>query len=660
MKIALIYPPSANPTAPYLAVPALTGYLRSHGIEVLPIDANIGAYDRLLQPPVLKTMARRVDMRLAKLRKKPRLHHVDQLLFGRLWRGREAGRTAADGIGEALDILRDRSGRYFFNPACYESALITVESALGLISAAYAPLSLDFTAYRTPFGLLNASEIENDARPEHDPFHGYFSGLAERLERERVRLAGVSVAFPGQIQPAYALARLIKHRMPELHVTVGGPCITQIMIRLDPGQLARGLVPFDTAVLFEGEQALLELVRAVEKGERPSGIIRGQICRDLDALPPPDFDGLPLHRYLSPHLVLPYDPTRGCYWGRCAFCHYGLAEEGTARYRERPISRICAHLRGISEKYHCRLFHFSQDTMAPGTARRMARAFAAEGLAIRWASDIRPEPSLSEACCRDLADGGALALSLGIESGAPRILSLMEKGVETADIEAALAHLATAGIAAEAMCFTDFPGETYPEALATIRLLRRFRECISLFICGEFSLSPGSRTATSPRDFGLADVWRVSGDDFFKYLFFREESPSKSIREQARIDDAVAELSASWWLHDYPWAGSLSTAHTLLWYAQLGPDVFRRLAGFHESRRGAPPASSRRSVSGYHPAEFIPVAEARDIRIWETLNHERRSVSRSAYRELAGRIPPVFKKRHGRRQEARTDPIRRK
>ncbi len=49
MKVALIYPPTCDPTAPYIAVPALTGYLRQHGVEVLPIDANLEAWDHLLR-----------------------------------------------------------------------------------------------------------------------------------------------------------------------------------------------------------------------------------------------------------------------------------------------------------------------------------------------------------------------------------------------------------------------------------------------------------------------------------------------------------------------------------------------------------------------------------------------------------------------------------
>ena len=49
MKVALIYPPTCDPTAPYLSVPTLCAYLRENGVEVLPIDANVEAFDALLR-----------------------------------------------------------------------------------------------------------------------------------------------------------------------------------------------------------------------------------------------------------------------------------------------------------------------------------------------------------------------------------------------------------------------------------------------------------------------------------------------------------------------------------------------------------------------------------------------------------------------------------
>ena len=40
MKTALIYPPTCDPTAPYLAVPMLTGFLRAHGVQVVLVSGR--------------------------------------------------------------------------------------------------------------------------------------------------------------------------------------------------------------------------------------------------------------------------------------------------------------------------------------------------------------------------------------------------------------------------------------------------------------------------------------------------------------------------------------------------------------------------------------------------------------------------------------------
>ena len=291
MKIALIYPPTCDPTAPYLSLPTLTGYLRAHGVEVRPIDANVEAYSRLLSRETLTVLAGRVEERWSKLKRKSSLNHAEQLAGAALWEAREDARNAPGAIDDAVAVLRDRSGERFFDPPQYEAAIATVESALRLVSAAYTPLSLDFAAYRTPFSLLTIREIEEDARPERDPFHEYFQELCARLAAERVGIVGLSVAFPGQVQPAYSLAFMIRRLLPGVHVTVGGPAMTQILLRLKGEFLTRALKPFHSAVLYEGESALLELVRAVERGESPAGILQGTKTTDLGTLPAPDFDG---------------------------------------------------------------------------------------------------------------------------------------------------------------------------------------------------------------------------------------------------------------------------------------------------------------------------------------------------------------------------------
>jgi anaerobic magnesium-protoporphyrin IX monomethyl ester cyclase len=308
MKIALIYPPTADPTAPYLSVPSLTGYLRANEVEVVPIDANVEAYEFLLKPENLRKLARQVKRRLARLASEPLLDHVRQLECVALAAVEACMHALPDEIEAALDVMRDRSGERFFDPLQYERAVVVIEQALQLISAAHTPLALNFNSYRTPFALLNTPAIEADSRPERNPFHEYFSEiLCERLAREGDGITGISVAFPGQLQPSYALAGLLRRRFKRMHITVGGPAMTQVLIRLAPGQLRRAMAPFHSAVLFEGETALLDLVHAVAGSKAPGGVIRAGAGADLSALPPPDYTGLPLSSYLAPEPVLSYD-----------------------------------------------------------------------------------------------------------------------------------------------------------------------------------------------------------------------------------------------------------------------------------------------------------------------------------------------------------------
>jgi len=229
-----------------------------------------------------------------------------------------------------------------------------------------------------------------------------------------------------------------------------------------------------------------------------------------------------------------------------------------------------------------------------------------------------------------------LALSLGIESGAKRVLGLINKGIRRSDMRAATENLSSAGIAVEWMCFTHFPTETYSEAMETLEFIQEQRHHIALFTCGEFSLVHRCRVASHPEAYGICEVWPARGDEFVQTLFYRECTPSKNSLECHKIDAFVEKLARSFWFHKYPWAGSLSTAHSLLWYHRYGPDVFRKTSNVRLPQK--PVASSRRREK----IEKIALAsEENEENIWRTLIYKKRSVSPKAYRQRAARIPSI-------------------
>jgi len=645
MKIALVYPPTCDPTAPYLAIPALTGFLRSSGVDVLPIDANVEAYDALLRRAPMAALGARIEDRIARLEERASLGHGEQLEYHALWQARGDAHAVPESIDEAVAILRDPVR--FFEPAQYASAVDTIDAGLRVISAAHAPLQLDFTGYRTPFAFTTPEEIAHDATPERDPFDAYVTGtLAPRLRAAGVQAVGLSLCFPGQLQPAFAFGLKLRRELPGVHLTIGGPAITQLLIRLRGPALAAALGPFDTAVVYEGEHTLLALCRALDEQGDVARALRaipnlvqrdrmqgarftpGEGSEDMRALPPPDFDGLPLDKYFSPVLTLPYDPTRGCYWGKCTFCHYGLAEVGTASYRERAVETCVAHLAALSAKYRTRHFYLSQDSVAPKTIVKLAGALADTGLDLRWATDLKPERYLTPERAETLRRGGAVACALGVESASPRVLKLIDKGAPIEVVGDVIDHLATAGIAAEAMCFTGFPTETLDDALATLSFLDDRRDEVAAFIVGQFDLTHGALVAQAPERFGIREVWQVEGDTLGTGLFFEEETPPMRDDEPAQLDEAVDTLSAGWLLRRYPWAGSLSTAHTVLYYDRHGRDVFRRLAS---EVRGGVIGASGKVVPARFDLDAAAEALAREAEAWQHLVRVARKVSRQAY-----------------------------
>ena len=107
----------------------------------------------------------------------------------------------------------------------------------------------------------------------------------------------------------------------------------------------------------------------------------------------------------------------------------------------------------------------------------------------------------------------------------------------------------------------------------------------------------------------------------------------------SRLDAALDRLGAGWLLRRYPWAGSLSTAHSVYWYEKFGPGVFRDLA---QLRIGLEPYGAR---TGEAKATFdlaqVAASDARELKIWHHLVRERRHVSRAAYQALADETAPL-------------------
>ncbi len=661
-SILFVYPPTADPTGPYLSIPYLAAACRSRGHRPCAVDLNLAGWRDLLTESRLREAAE-IGRRRFDALPSDGLDHDDARLYLRLALALHDAEEVAAGVKDAVETLRDPAR--FFDPAAYDDAVHLLERALALVAARHDPLELSFTRYAGPFLLGDADEIRRDAHPDRNPFApSYEAHLDPALDRERPDVIGLSATFNAQLQQTFAIGAHAKRRAPDVPVIAGGTAITQLVLRSEPAALAR-LAPFlDAIVLFEGEETLAELLDRVDRGEdwrALDNVVRldGDEARwtsrptsvSLDAWPAPDYGVLPVDEYLSPEPFLYVAPTRGCYWEKCAFCHYGLTDHGTAPYRKRDPARFVDDLAALEREHGARFFYFAGDLIDPRYLLDVSERILARGLDVRFTSDLRIERSFSAERCRTLRRAGLVAAAFGTESDSPRLLELMEKGTDPSANRRVFENFAGAGVAVQAMTFVDFPTETAAEAHATLDLIDECRDRIDLFFVERFDLEAGSRVFREPEAYDIAEVFYPEGDDYRLRARFVPRSATKAPREVEQLVRRVDDLCARYGRRPYPFAGAVSVAHTLLWFDRHGRDVFKRLAAEASARprNGAPgPAPDARLALApgcrladlpYDLEELADHFSDATATVEQRREFELRDVGREAYRALSREVP---------------------
>lgn len=610
MEALLIHPPFADPTQAYLSLPTLKGWLRAHGLDARVVDLNLEAAHWLFTPEALRDVGRRIGSRFVDLNRKQALDFDEQREFRAVVESRAKIERALGADPSPAAVFQSRE--QFYDPEAYALARRTVDGFFEALSAAYWPFRFGFNSAThnvVPWSFELLDEYANGAKsPLRTFYESYFPDLAEwdwesgelpPVDLSTIGFVGISVVFPSQIPEALHLCRFLRERAPHVFLMLGGPGLHQIAVHLgDEGRL-RLLAYVDAIGLYEGERTLEQLLPRIEAWRAASDTsARFELLRDvanilcvdpstsaphlgprwsldLREASPPDYSDLDLDRYWAPSRTLLYAPTRGCYWGKCSFCYYGLADTATAKYREIPPEQAAAELGQLSRRYGVKNVYISCDVLSPVYAVKLAQALIDKNVKIRWSSDFKIEAYFTPERCELLFRSGLRSAAFGIESGSDRILELMRKGCDRETMTRVNRAFHDAGIATEWMTFTDHPDESVEEALDTVHWIESEQEFVDLFIVGRFGLEPGSHIAQEPARYGVRKIYWAAGDDLKLYALFTHKGGRRGPEADAVIERELGRVGSAWDLHPYPWAGANSTHHTFLHFLEFGPRAFR-------------------------------------------------------------------------------------
>lgn len=478
-RVALIYPPGGDPRAPRLPLPALAAVLRPAGIDVKLLDLDIDGVLSLLRPASLTRAAGEIRVK-ASAESADRRRRLERMAF------RAPG--LAETIDDAVATLRDPVR--FRDPARLNVSRERIYDALDLVSAAAGRrLRYQTDVLRYEVEGIDPSRFADLLAVTADPA----ANLFEQHWNDEVHpvleggggfdFIGISLTLRWQIIPGLSLARSLLRRGHR--VILGGTAVAKIAHRLP--HLPKFFDEFaDGVVTREGETALLELANQLQGGKDFSRVPNflykeGDAIKatpihieDYASLPTPDFDGMPLGRYLSPRLVLPVMVGKGCYHDECKFCDIPFINRvSPKRYRVRKPETIADDIKTLSEKHGCGHFLLADEALPPRVLDRIADALEAHReLKPVFSGYARLEPGFTPELCEKLARVGLRRIYFGLESASQATLDHMAKGIRIENAHAVLRNCHEAGITFHVFSMIGFPGEDGPRARQTIEFFQ--------------------------------------------------------------------------------------------------------------------------------------------------------------------------------------------
>jgi anaerobic magnesium-protoporphyrin IX monomethyl ester cyclase len=475
-RVALIYPPGGDPRAPRLPLPALAAVLRPAGVDVTLLDLDIEGVLDLFRPECLLEAGKRLTRKAKAVSADPSRR---RLLERTAYRAAELAET----IPASLATIRDPL--LFCDPVRLNCARERLYDALDLTSlAAPRPIRYQTEVLRYEVDGIDPSRFSDLLEVTSDPGANLFdehwqTDVFPRLEKGGYDLVGISLTLRCQIIPGLSLARQLRRK--GFRVLLGGTAIAKVSHRLP--HLPDFFTEFaDAVVIREGETALLELIDQLQAGRDLSKVPNllykadGKVCatrlhiEDYAALPTPDFDGMPLGRYLSPLLVLPMMVGKGCYHDECTFCDIPFINRvSPKRYRTRAADKLAADIEALAGKHNCRHFLLADEALPPRVLDRIADAL--EPLRrpdLVFSGYARLEPGFTKQLCSKLARAGLRRLYFGLESADQGTLDRMHKGIRIENAATVLRNCRSAGISYHVFSMIGFPGEHHDSARRTI------------------------------------------------------------------------------------------------------------------------------------------------------------------------------------------------
>lgn len=358
-----------------------------------------------------------------------------------------------------------------------EDVAMTVEPPMGL---AYIAAVLGKNNFDVSILDCIGEGYRNVHRSKTNVYYGLdFDTIAQRIERAKPDVIGISCMFTIQYQNVRRILELAKEKMPDAITVVGGahPTARFADVMNQP--------ELDYVILGEGEDSFLHLLNCLRDGrgvEDVDGLVfrkEGNVVRrektafieNLDLLPFPAMHLLPMDEYFKAgkvhgisrpgKRVAQVITSRGCP-AHCVFCTIGSI--WGRKFRAHSPKRVLDEIEYLKRTYKIDSIQFEDDniTFDQVRAKEIFKGMIDRCLNLKWNA---PNGVAIWAMNEELLDlmkaSGCTQIKFAVESGDQYVLdNIIKKPVRLDNARRLIRHCHDIGLDAGSFFVVGLPGET--------------------------------------------------------------------------------------------------------------------------------------------------------------------------------------------------------
>lgn len=372
--------------------------------------------------------------------------------------------------------------------------------------------------------------------------------LIRNIEAYKPDLFGITAMTP-TVPEALRVAELARSTAPSARVVLGGVHPT-----LDPaGVLTSDNVDF--VIRGEGEFAFAGLAAALEQGLATDAIdgvsykdsdgkpvIQGKapLITKLDTLPMADYEAFPIERYIehNRHLRsirgISMIVSRGCPF-QCTFC--AVHETMGRTWRIKPPERVVEELVTLKERHGIEGVWFKDSifNLDKEWIREFCRLMIEADTGIQWQSLTRVD-LIDEEQIILMKQAGLTQLDLGIETGSPKSLLRLKKGITVERIKSQVA-IAKRHVKVFGFFMIGIPGEEELDVQQTFELAKSLE--LDRWTWSIYSPLPGSEIYAELISEGKIEPFRLE----FNQVHFTEAYEGICAIPPLRLKELYKEIN---------------------------------------------------------------------------------------------------------------------